>query len=137
MTVSFARRVTVVTIPNFQMLTLPMLRFASDGEEHGLSEVREMLANEFQLTDAERSALLPSGRQAIFANRVAWAKVYLQRAALLDSQRRGHFRITERGTEVLRDPPERITVKYLERFPEFVEFRSTTKREALARISHG
>jgi restriction system protein len=30
----------------------------------------------------------------------------------------------------LRDPPERITVKYLERFPEFVGFRSMTKKEA-------
>ena len=116
--------VTIVAIPNFQMLTLPMLQFASDGTEHSMGEAREALAKQFHMTEAERTALLPSGRQAIFANRVAWAKVYLQRAALLDSARRAHFRITERGREVLRDPPERITVKYLERFPEFIEFRS-------------
>ena len=95
-----------------------------------MSEAREALAEQFRLTDAEKTALLPSGRQAVFTNRVAWAKVYLQRAALLDSPRRGHFRITERGRDVLRDPPERITVKYLERFPEFVGFRSMTKKEA-------
>lgn len=112
------------------MLTLPLLQFASDGNEHEMSEAREALAEQFRLTDAEKTTLLPSGRQAVFVNRVAWAKVYLQRAALLDSPRRGHFRITERGRDVLRDPPERITVKYLERFPEFVEFRSTTKKEA-------
>ena len=95
-------------------------------------EAREALATEFQLTTEDRTALLPSGRQAVFDNRVAWAKVYLQRARLLDSPRRGHFRISERGRDVLRDPPERVTVKYLERFPEFVEFRSATKerREA-------
>jgi restriction system protein len=119
-----------MAIPNFPMLTLPLLQFASDGNEHEMSEAREALAEQFRLTDAEKTALLPSGRQAVFTNRVAWAKVYLQRAALLDSPRRGHFRITERGRDVLRDPPERITVKYLERFPEFVGFRSMTKKEA-------
>lgn len=111
---------------------LPFLRFASDGSEHAMMEAREALAAEFHLTAEDRTALLPSGRQAVFDNRVAWAKVYLQRAGLLDSPRRGHFRISERGRDVLRDPPERVTVKYLERFPEFVEFRSATKerREA-------
>jgi restriction system protein len=28
----------------------------------------------------------------------------------------------------LRDPPQRVTVKYLERFPEFVEFRSAPSK---------
>lgn len=113
------------------MLTLPLLEFASDGNEHPMSEAREALAEQFQLTDAEKAELLPSGRQAVFANRVAWAKVYLQRAVLLDSPRRGCFRINERGRGVLRDPPERITVKYLERFPEFVAFRSMSKKNGV------
>jgi restriction system protein len=29
----------------------------------------------------------------------------------------------------LRDPPQRVTVKYLERFPEFVEFRSAPSKD--------
>lgn len=121
-----------MAVPDFQTLMLPFLRFASDGSEHAMMEARAALAAEFHLTAEDRTALLPSGRQAIFDNRVAWAKVYLQRAGLLDSPRRGHFRISERGRDVLRDPPERVTVKYLERFPKFVEFRSATKerREA-------
>jgi restriction system protein len=116
-------------IPDFQTLMLPFLQFASDGKEHAMSEARELLAGQFGLTPDERTALLPSGRQAVFDNRVAWAKVYLQRAGLLDSPRRGHFLISERGREVLRDPPERITVRYLERFPEFVESRSVRKEK--------
>jgi restriction system protein len=114
-------------IPDFQTLMLPFLQFASDGNEHAMSEARESLAEQFRLTTNERATRLPSGRQAVFDNRVAWAKVYLQRAGLLDSPRRGHFRISDRGREVLHDPPERITVRYLERFPEFVEFRSIAK----------
>jgi len=118
-----------VAIPDFQTLMLPFLRFASDGNEHAMSEAREALAEQFGLTAEQRAALLPSGRQAVFDNRVAWAKVYLQRAGLLDSPRRGHFRISDRGREVLRDPPDRITIRYLERFPEFIEFRSVGKEK--------
>jgi restriction system protein len=82
------------------------------------------LAQTFQLTDAEREELLPSGRQSRFANRVAWAKVYLEQAGLLHSPTRGHFVITARGLEVLKAPPDRISIKFLEQFPEFANFRS-------------
>jgi restriction system protein len=118
-----------VAIPDFQTLMLPFLQFASDWNEHAMGEARESLAEQFRLTQEERAALLPSGRQAVFNNRVAWAKVYLQRAGLLDSPHRGHFRISDRGRELLRNPPERITIKYLEQFPEFIEFRSVAKEK--------
>jgi len=50
-------------------------------------------------------------------NRVAWAKVYLAQAGLLASSRRGHFQITDRGREVLKAPPTRIDIKFLEQLP--------------------
>ncbi len=110
-------------VPDFQSLMLPLLRLAADGRERPLAEVRDLLAAEFGLGAAERDELLPSGRQSRFGNRVAWAKVYLQQAALLVSPRRGHFQISDRGRELLKAPPERIDIKFLERYPEFAEFR--------------
>jgi restriction system protein len=83
-----------------------------------------VLAKKFQLSDADREERLPSGRQSKFANRVAWAKVYLVQAGLLASTRRGHFQISERGREVLHAPPARIDIKFLEQYPEFLEFRT-------------
>ena len=118
-------------IPDFQTLMRPLLLLASDGNEHSLREARDWLADKFKLTDEERKALLPSGRQAIFVNRVAWAKVYLQRAGILDAPQRGHFKISDRGREVLQDAPQRITINYLEKFPEFVEFRSVPKKQKI------
>jgi restriction system protein len=103
---------------------LPLLRVAADGKEHSLAEARDLLAAEFKLSAADREALLPSGRQSRFGNRVAWAKVYLQQAGLLLSPRRGHFQISDRGREVLKTRPERIDIKFLERYAEFVAFRS-------------
>ena len=106
---------------------LPLLRFAADGNDHTTREAVEVLATEFQLTQAERNELLPSGQQAIFNNRVGWANSYLKKAGLLESPRRGALRITARGRQILGDNPERIDVKYLERFPEFIEFREASR----------
>lgn len=113
-----------MSVPDFQSFLLPMLHIAGDGKEHSLAEARPRLAADFQLTQAEQEELLPSGRQSRFGNRVAWAKVYLEQAALVVSPRRGHFLISDRGREVLKSPPARIDIKFLEQYPEFVEFRT-------------
>ncbi len=101
---------------------LPVLRLAAEGEVR-ISDVVERLADEFPMSAEERSQLLPSGRQTTFANRVNWAKSYLGKAGLVELTKRAHFRITEHGREVLAAPPERIDIKYLNRFPSFQQFR--------------
>lgn len=110
-------------VPDFQALMLPLLEFSSDQTEHSLSQAREFIARRFELSPDDVRHQLPSG-QTTLANRTAWAKIYLTRAGLLASPKRGHFMITERGTEVLRERPQRIDVKFLHRFPEFGEFLS-------------
>jgi len=120
-----------LAVPDFQSLMLPLLQMAAaDKKEHSLQEARDWLADKLHVTDEERALLLPSGRQAVFNNRVAWAKVYLQRAGLLASPRRGHFQIAPRGLEVLGTNPPRVDIKLLEKFPEFVEFRTRREDEA-------
>jgi restriction system protein len=113
-----------MAVPDFQSLMLPLLRIAEDGKEHSLAEAREKMATDFALTKEDRDELLPSGRQSKFSNRVAWAKSYLQQAGLLISPRRGHFQISPRGSDVLKSPPERIDIGFLEQYPEFVAFRT-------------
>jgi restriction system protein len=65
-------------IPDFQTLMLPALQVAAAGEVR-IGDAVESLATKFALTDEERSALLPSGRQTTFANRIHWAKTHLAR----------------------------------------------------------
>lgn len=103
---------------------LPLLRFAGDGQEHQLKEAIATLAGEFALTEEEKNEFLPSGQQPVFTNRVGWARTYLKKAGLLGSPRRGYFQITDRGKSVLEENPSEINQKYLERFPEFVDFKS-------------
>jgi hypothetical protein len=54
-----------MTIPDYQTVMLPLLRFAADGQEHSLREAIEKLADHFGLSDEERKALLPSGRPRV------------------------------------------------------------------------
>lgn len=89
-----------------------------------MGEAIDGLAARFRLTEEERRQLLPSGRQRVFHNRVAWARTYLVQARLLESAGRGRFRISERGREVLASRPARIDIKFLDQYPEFREFRS-------------
>ncbi len=72
-----------MAIPDYQTVMLPLLKFLADGVEHSLREAIDALADEFSLTEAERTEMLASGQQAIFNNRVGWARTYLKKAGLL------------------------------------------------------
>src|SRR5262249_44736761 len=113
----------LMAIPDYQTVMLPLLRFLKDGKEHNIGEVVDSLASEFNLSSEERQQLLGSGQQTVIRNRAGWARTYLKTAGLIDSTRRGYFRITDRGQSVLASMPERVDVKYLEQFSEFVAFR--------------
>jgi restriction system protein len=123
-----------VAIPDYQSVMLPLLRLAEDGQEHSAREAVEKLADHFGLSEDERKELLPSGAQATFDNRVGWARTYMKKAELLESTRRGYFKITHRGMQVLKQNPDAINNKLLEQYPEYRAFRSmrATKRTTSA-----
>lgn len=113
-----------MSIPDFQTCMLPLLNVIADGKDYSTHDIESSLAAIFNLSDDELSALLPSGRQKIFRNRVAWAKSYLKQAGLLESPKRGFIKITSRGLTVFNDAPDIVNIKYLYKYPEFVEFRN-------------
>lgn len=113
-----------MAIPDYQSIMLPLLKLAGDRADHSLREANDILAQEFQLTEDEKKELLPSGQQEVFFNRVGWARTYLKKSGLLDSTRRGYFKITDRGVAVLNKKPEKINVQFLEQFQEFKDFRA-------------
>lgn len=112
-----------MAIPDYQTLMLPLLQALRDGDEHRIGEVVEAISSQFGLSAEERQELLASGQQTVIRNRVGWAQTYLKKAGLVESTRRGYTRITASGQSVLTSAPERVDVKYLEQFPEFVAFR--------------
>jgi restriction system protein len=114
-------------VPDFQSFFKPLLELAGDGEEHSVREAREVIASRMNLSEADLSELLPSGTQTKFDNRVAWAKSYFVQAKVLESTRRGYFRITDRGRELLAKGHSRIDIRILDQYSEFVEFHSPSR----------
>jgi restriction system protein len=117
-----------MAIPDYQTTMLPLLRLAGDKADHSLRDGIDTLASEFKLTEQERQELLPSGQQEIFSNRVGWARTYLKKAGLIMSPRRGFFKITDRGLDILKQNPPKIDARFLKQFEEFRAFQSF-KRE--------
>lgn len=109
-------------IPDYQSIMLPFLNCLADKKEHSIREVIDALASQFKLTEEERNEMLPSGKQALFDNRVGWARTYLKKALLISSPRRGVFAITDRGKEVIDRKISKVDVDFLKQYPEFLEF---------------
>ena len=118
-----------MAIPVFQQIMLPLLQLLNDKQEHSLRQIIDSLINQFSVTQEEQHELLPSGKQAIFDNRVGWARTYLKKAGLIESTRRGFFRITDRGLQVLKQNSAKIDVAFLKQFEEFKEFRAIKSKK--------
>jgi restriction system protein len=105
-------------------MMLPVPSAFSGGRERVSKEVRATVASALKLTEDDVNEMLASGQQTRLANRVAWGMIYLKRAGLLETPRRGVYRITERGQSLLAEAPSRVDINLLLRYPEFVEFRN-------------
>ncbi len=101
---------------------LPTLNYAADKQEHSVRETIDYLTRKFTITEDERKELLPSGGNSILNNRISWTLFYLRKAGLLESTRRGFYKVTQIGLETLSQKPSKVDTKYLQRFLPFQEF---------------
>ncbi len=122
-----------MSVPNFQQLMLPLLRSAADtGGETSVPDLSEKIALHLGLSEDDLGRVLPSGKQTVFRNRLNWAKSYMGKAGLVESTRRGHFCVTERGLELLKTNPQTIDVSVLVKFPEFAAWTSEERKSEVA-----
>ncbi|HBH54190.1 MAG TPA: restriction endonuclease [Planctomycetaceae bacterium] len=110
-------------IPDYQVLMLPLLEVLADGQERAMRDVEESVARRFELTQEERSQLLPSGKTRVFTNRIGWAKTYLKNSGLIDNPSRGRVRISDVGQAVLSKKPKAIDLQFLRQFEGYRRFR--------------
>lgn len=111
-----------MSIPSYEDLMLPFLRYLDQRGELFIREISEELAAEFKLSSEELSALIPSGQSTVFANRVGWARTYLKKAGLIEAVARARYKVTPRGKDLLGTNPSRIDGSVLKHYPEFLEF---------------
>lgn len=68
-----------MAIPKYDEMYRVLLDCLADMQPHGSREVRDAIAVRLSVSEAERQELLPSGRQAVFDNRVGWTRTYLKK----------------------------------------------------------
>jgi len=120
-----------MAIPDFQSTILPVLKYLSDGKERSNQEIYDALENQFDMTEEEKKELLPSGKQRVIINRIAWAKSYLKQANLVEAVKRGYYKITDAGMDVVFNKnPDKIDINYLMQFPSFVAFKHGKSTDA-------
>lgn len=83
--------------PQFVKYFVPVIEALKElGNSGTPSEVREIIAAKFHLTDAQLNEQMSSGTSR-FMNQVAWARFYLSKAGYIASSRRGVWSLTEKG----------------------------------------
>jgi restriction system protein len=105
----------------------PALQALADNNEHSMSQLRTIIADEIGVTEEDLRAKIPSGAP-LFASRLHWAVTYMYQAGLVRRPRRGIVQITQRGMDVLAKHPDRVDLTVLGQFAEFNDFRSRTRR---------
>ncbi len=94
----------------------------SDGQTWKMRALYARLATDFSLTESDLAEMLPSGKQATYANRIGWAKTYLAKAGAVESLQRGTVRITENGRRLLKEYPDELSTRILGTIPAFAQF---------------
>ncbi|UXA12374.1 restriction endonuclease [Mycobacterium sp. SMC-8] len=116
-------------IPDFQSLMRPVLVAIQGDEPKSHAQIRDTVAAALNISDEDRQVMLPSGKQELFTNRVAWAITHMAQAQLLLRPERGRHLLSERGKQVLLEHPDRVDLHVLAQFPEWQEFRNRSKSE--------
>ena len=106
-------------VPDFQSLMLPILKALSHTDETTNTVIRNRVATSEGLSEDDTSELLPSGKQSIFTNRVAWALSHMVRAELVKRARRGVYSLSPAGRKLLSNDPQRVDIETLKQFASY------------------
>lgn len=103
-----------MAIPNLDDIRRPALELLAErGSLTKISDVFDLLARRFNLTEDELLEMLPSGTQRKWNNRVNWSCFDLFKAKLLNRPSKGYYQINDAGRATLKEWPGPITRKYL------------------------
>ena len=117
-----------MSVPGFQKTLLPILEYVSDGLPHRAADTYAHVETQFALTEEDLADRLPNGRTRMM-DCVLWAITYLRKSGLVESVSWGVFRISTRGRSLLSERPKSLTLKDLERYPKYLEFKGKARGE--------
>lgn len=121
-----------MAVPHLDDIRRPALELLAErGQLTNISEVFDLLAPHFDLSEEDLTEMLPSGTQRRWHNRVNWACYDLYRSGFVDRPVKGKYQINERGRELIGDGPEVLTRSYLrQRSEAFDKFLTPSDKSA-------
>jgi len=123
-----------MAVPQLDDIRRPALELLQERSTlTSISEVFDLLAPQFNLTEEDLTEMLPSGTQRRWHNRVNWACYDLYRAGALDRPVKGKYQINERGRKIIKEGPGVLTRTFLSQqsdaFAEFLTPHTKTGAE--------
>ena len=113
-----------MTVPTFESFMYPVLKNSTS--EVKVTELAEVCAKELNLTEEDKQERTRKLRQVKYIDRTWWSVTYLSQAKLLKRVRRGYYKITERGQELLNTGITKIDTNVLEQYKEYNDFKNRT-----------
>ena len=110
-----------MSIPKHNELYNLFLESLSDDQVHSIQECRDYIKQRVNFTKSDLSETTSSGIPK-WHDRIGWCKTYLKKAGLIESPKRGHFKITNSGKKILKDKVKITDKLLIEKFPAFREF---------------
>ena len=116
-----------MAVPKFDELFMPWLHALEGGEVHTSKDVKAAIAKEMQLSEADLTEMLPSGRQDKFSNRVGWARQYLSKAGLVVCPQKGQYQLTNEGKKILNEG-QNVDLPFLSQYEGVQKFTKGSKK---------
>lgn len=96
-------------MPTWEGFMVPVLTVLSDGESRSTREIRSQVFDLVDLTEEQRTTMLPSGRVTRAADRISWAIHFLNRVEAITRPQRATYHITDTGHDLLQSHPNGLT----------------------------
>jgi restriction system protein len=106
---------------------LPILEFIGKNDDVSMKILKEGMIKRFNITNEEQEQKTSNGKQFTYYNRIAWAISYLRMAGLIFYPQKGIYKISDQGKNVLKNPPDKISITYLKQFDGFTKNRYPVK----------
>lgn len=116
-------------VPKFEDFFYPCLKCLSDGNIHNQATLRKYVIDYFNLSTEDQNVLIKSGKKTQVFDKIQWTTSYFMQAKIVETPKRGNYRITQRGIDFLAKHPNGFNKKDLCVFPEFLAFASGKVKE--------
>ena len=93
-----------MAIPKHNEILRYAVELLKDGKERRPKEFETPLSKRFKLTEDELNKMYDSGNGPVFYDRVSWALSYLSMAGIVVKPKRGIYKISKKGLELLATP---------------------------------